>query len=91
MQEIFKLLIGVVFLALGIPIGYFLRRMTLDEQRAGQKWFRILVAISLLMGFYGLIIQVDWILFTFFFIAIVTSRSLIPKKISKKKVKKKKK
>lgn len=91
MKEIFKLLIGTVFLALGIPVGELLKKMTLDEQRDGQKWFRMLVTISLLIGLYGLIIQVDWILFTFFFIAIVTSRSLIPKKISRKKVKRKKK
>ncbi len=84
MQEFVKLSIGIVFLILGIPIGDYLKKLTEDEQKDGQKWFRILIAISVAIGFYGLIIGNDWLLFTLFFIAIVTSRSLITKKIKKK-------
>lgn len=86
MQEVFKLLIGLVFLVIGIPVGDFLNRLTKDEQKAGQKWFKILIAVSIAIGLYGLIVQDDTILFTFFFIAIVTSRSLVvnPKKRIKK-------
>ncbi|HIH52550.1 MAG TPA: hypothetical protein HA284_03385 [Nanoarchaeota archaeon] len=61
-----------------------MKKLTEDEQKDGQKWFRILIAISVAIGFYGLIIGNDWLLFTLFFIAIVTSRSLITKKIKKK-------
>jgi len=85
MQEIFKLLIGLVVLALGIPIGDFLKKLTLDEQKNGQKWFRLLISFSIAIGFYGLFTGNDWILFSFFFIAIVTSRSLI---VRNKKIKK---
>ncbi len=91
MQELVKLLIGVVFLILGIPIGDYLRRITLDEQESGRKWFKILIAFSVAIGFYGLIIGNDWILFTMFFIAIVTSRNLVPLKVKEKKIKKDKK
>ncbi|PIO01160.1 hypothetical protein COT60_01910 [Candidatus Pacearchaeota archaeon CG09_land_8_20_14_0_10_30_9] len=84
MQELVKLSIGIIFLILGIPIGDYLKKLTEDEQKDGQKWFRILIAISVTIGFYGLIIGNDWLLFTLFFIAIVTSRSLITKKIKKK-------
>ena len=84
MQEFVKLSIGIIFLILGIPIGDYLKKLTEDEQKDGQKWFRILIAISVAIGFYGLIIGNDWLLFTLFFIAIVTSRSLITKKIKKK-------
>jgi len=77
MQEIFRLLIGVAVLAMGIPIGDFLKKLTLDEQKDGQKWFRLLISFSIAIGFYGLFTGNDWILFSFFFIAIVTSRSLI--------------
>ncbi|KHO49001.1 hypothetical protein J4412_02135 [Candidatus Pacearchaeota archaeon] len=84
MQELVKLSIGIIFLILGIPIGDYLKKLTEDEQKDGQKWFRILIAISVAIGFYGLIIGNDWLLFTLFFIAIVTSRSLITKKIKKK-------
>ena len=84
MQELVKLSIGIIFLILGIPVGDYLKKLTEDEQKDGQKWFRILIAISVAIGFYGLIIGNDWLLFTLFFIAIVTSRSLITKKIKKK-------
>ena len=84
MQELVKLSIGIIFLILGIPIGDYLKKLTEDEQKDGQKWFRIFIAISVAIGFYGLIIGNDWLLFTLFFIAIVTSRSLITKKIKKK-------
>ena len=79
MEEIIKLIIGVAFLALGIPIGNFLRKQTEDEQKAGRIWFKILTTIGILGGFIGLIIRKDWVLFTFFFIAIITSRSLVSK------------
>ncbi|PJE81819.1 hypothetical protein COU58_00640 [Candidatus Pacearchaeota archaeon CG10_big_fil_rev_8_21_14_0_10_32_42] len=82
MQEILKLFFGVVILTLGIPIGNFLKKQTLDEQKDGQIWFKILITLGILGGFVGLVIKEDWVLFTFFFIAIVSSRNLIinPKK-----------
>ena len=76
MQELIRLIIGIVVLLLGIPIGNFLARVTNDEQEKGQWWFRFIILLALIGGFVGLIIGNDIILFTFFFIAIVTSRSL---------------
>jgi len=76
MQEIFKLLIGIVVLILGIPIGNFLAKQTKEELKEGKKWFKLLITLSLIGGFIGLIIGNDILLFTFFFIAIVTSRSV---------------
>ena len=76
MQDLFKLLIGIMVLLLGIPIGNLLAKVTNDEQEKGQKWFRLIIFLALIGEFAGLIIGNDIILFTFFFIAIVTSRSL---------------
>jgi hypothetical protein len=76
MQEIVKLAIGILALFLGIPIGEILASRTKEELRKGREWFRIIVIIGLIGGFSGLIIGNDIILFSFFFIAIVTSRSL---------------
>jgi hypothetical protein len=76
MQEIIKLLIGIGVLLLGMPIGNFLARVTNDEQEKSQKWFKFIVFLGLIGGFTGLIIGNDIILFTFFFIAIINSRSL---------------
>lgn len=82
-----KLLAGIIFLILGFPVGNLLREKTKDEQKQGRIWFKILTAIGMLGGIVGLVIGKDWILFTFFFIAIVTSRSLIHEDRKKNKKK----
>lgn len=76
MQEIIKIFIGVLVLALGFPIGSYLARITKEERKDGQKWFKAIVWISLAGGFVGLVIGNDILLFSLFFIAIVTGRSL---------------
>ncbi len=76
MQEIIKILIGIGLLALGIPIGNYLSRATKEELKSGQKWFKLIIIASLVGGIIGLVIGNDILLFSFFFIAIVTSRCL---------------
>ena len=76
MLEIVKILIGIGVLILGIPIGNILARFTKEELKAGKKWFKIIIILSLVGGFVGLIIGNDVLLFSLFFIAVVTSRSL---------------
>ncbi len=79
MNELIKILISVIVLFLGIPIGNILRKYTQDEIKQGEKWFKLLTLICLIGGFIGLIIGNDWLLFSLFFIAIVSSRSLVIK------------
>jgi len=76
MQELIKLMMGIIILALGIPIGNFLAKITKEELKSGKKWFVIIIFAGLIGGFVGLIIENDTLLFGCFFIAIVTSRSL---------------
>jgi len=76
MQEIIKILIGILVLILGIPVGNFLAKITKEELKSGRKWFILLVWIGLILGVFGLIVGNDILLFTGFFIAIVTSRSI---------------
>jgi len=76
MQEIFKLLIGVVFLALAFPIGDILARKTKEELKQGRIWFKLIVYASLAGGVVGMLIGNDVLMFSFFFMALVTSRSL---------------
>jgi len=76
MQQIINLLIGIFILILGFPIGNFLAKITKEELSSGQKWFKLIIILSLIGGFVGLIIQNDVLMFSLFFIAIVTSRSL---------------
>jgi len=79
MQEIIKLLIGILVLILGFPIGLFLAKQTKEELKSGQKWFRLIIFFSLAGGFFGLILRNDILMFSLFFIAVVTTGSLKPK------------
>jgi uncharacterized membrane protein YfcA len=76
MQEILKIAIGIAVLLLGIPIGSYLARKTKEELKEGQKWFKLIIIISLICSIVSLITQNDTLFFSFLFIAIVTSRSL---------------
>ena len=76
MNEMINVIIGIIILLLGIPIGNFLAKITKEELKDGKFWFRLIIMISLISGFIGLVINNDVILFSFFFIAVVTSRSL---------------
>jgi len=85
MQEIFKILIGIIILILGFPIGNLLARYTQEELKSGKIWFQLLIILSLIGAILSLIFKQDAILFTCLFIAIVTSRSLVIPKVKKKK------
>ena len=76
MQQIIKITIGILFLLLGIPIGSYLAKITKEELKDGQKWFKLIIILSLISGLIGLIFGNDIILFSSFFIAVVTSRGL---------------
>ncbi len=89
MQEILKLIIGIGVLILGVPIGDILARNTPEELKEGKKWFYLILLVCFIGAVFSLIISNDALLFTFLFIAIVTSRSISYKE--KRKVKKKEK
>jgi len=76
MEEMIKILIGIFVLVMGVPIGNLLAHSTKEELKKGQKWFKLIIFVSLFLGFAGLVIGNDFLMFSSFFIAIVTSRSL---------------
>jgi len=80
MQDLIKILIGIIVLFFSVFIGNLLAKFTKEELKSGQGWFRIIIMLSLIGGVIGLIIRNDILMFTMFFIAIVTSRSLKVKK-----------
>ena len=91
MIEVYKLLIGIAILVLGWFIGNFLARITKEELRQGRKWFKLIIILSLIGAVVSLAFREDVLLFSFLFIAVVTSRSLVKeKKKRNKKVKSKK-
>ena len=76
MEGYVQLLIGILFLLAGVPVGNFLAEKTKEELAENQKRFRTLIIISVSGSVAGIILKNDIVLFSFLFIAIVTSRSL---------------
>ena len=87
MQEIIKISIGIAVLLLGIPLGSYLARITKEELKQGKRWFRRIIVVSLACSVVSLIIGNDFLFFSFLFIALVTSRSLLPRHPKKKNLK----
>ena len=83
MNELISFVVGIVVLLLGIPIGNYLAKETKEELKSGQRWFKLIVILSLAGAVVSLLLRNDALLFTFAFIAIVTSRSLRSKKKKK--------
>lgn len=76
MLEIINIIIGLIVLVLGVFIGDFLAKTTKEELRYGQLWFKLIIIISVICAVISLFLGNDTLLFSFLFIAIVTSRSL---------------
>lgn len=76
MQEVLKLLIGIIILLLGYPLGGYLAKETKEELKSGQKYFKIIILVSLFSCVVGLFLRDDVLFFTSVFIGLVTSRSL---------------
>ncbi|MFA5953500.1 MAG: hypothetical protein WC812_02825 [Candidatus Pacearchaeota archaeon] len=76
MEEWLELVIGIVVLILGIPIGHFLAKATKEELNSRKNLFKIIIIFSLILSIICLIFQQDFLLFGFLFVAIVTSQNL---------------
>jgi len=76
MQQLYSYLIGILVLILGFPIGSYLAKLTKEELKPGQKWFKLIILISFICAIISTIFRIDSLLFAFLFIVIVTSRSL---------------
>jgi len=76
MADIINIIIGIIVLFLGIPIGNYLSKFTRDELKSGQRWFKLIIIFSLIIAFIGLFIGDDVLFFSFLFITIVTGGSL---------------
>jgi len=84
MPEVITLLVAVIVLLLGIPIGNYLAKVTKEELKQGKRWFKVIVILSLAGALISLILRNDALFFTFLFVAIVTSRSLESRRKLKK-------
>ena len=80
MQEIVRILIGIAVLIFGVFIGNLLAKSTKEELKSGQGWFKIILILGMAGAIIGLIIKNDILLFTFLFLTVITSRSIIKTK-----------
>lgn len=88
MEEIIKIMIGIVFLVFGFFLGNYLAKITKEELNKGQKWFKIIIILGFIGSLISLILANDMLFFSFLFIIIVSSRSLLNKnKIRNRKLK----
>lgn len=73
---IFEILVGILVLIMGIFIGDFLAKLTKEELKEGQVWFKLIIVKSFFGVILSLILKNDVLFFSFLFIVMVTSRSL---------------
>jgi hypothetical protein len=73
------ILIAILILLLGFPVGNFLAKMTREELKDGKVWFKLIMLTCVIGTIASLVIRNDVLLFGFLFIMIVTSRSLLKK------------
>jgi len=71
-----EFLIGGILLLIGIPIGNVLAKLTKEELKQGRGYFKLVIIFSFIGAIFSLIFRNDPFLFSFAFIAVVTSRSL---------------
>ena len=64
-------------LILGIPVGYWIAWLCRDELIEGRKWFRSIIAISVLLAIFFFSIRNYIIVSTMIFILIVSFVSLM--------------
>jgi hypothetical protein len=74
-----NILIAILILLLGFPVGNFLAKMTREELKDGKVWFKLIMLTCVIGTIASLVIRNDVLLFGFLFIMIVTSRSLLKK------------
>jgi hypothetical protein len=75
-MQLIQIVIGTFFLALGIPLGDLLARVTKEELKKGRVWFKLIIIFSFIGAIIFLILKNYTLLFIMLFTAIVASRSL---------------
>ena len=75
-MEYINFVIGIGVLIVGWFLGELIAKNTSEELQKGQKWFKLIVALSLIGALASLFFVNDVLLFTFLFMAIVASRSI---------------
>jgi len=70
-----ELVIGILVLILAFPLGSYLRKLTLDEQKQGKKWFFYIMILGVLGAIISLILRNDVLMFTSLFTSVIALQS----------------
>ena len=70
-----ELVIGILVLILAFPLGSYLRKLTLDENKQGKKWFFYIMILGIIGAVASLIFRNDVLMFTFLFTAVIALQS----------------
>ena len=70
-----ELVIGILVLILAFPLGSYLRKLTLDENKQGKKWFFYIMILGIIGAAASLIFRNDVLMFTFLFTAVIALQS----------------
>jgi len=70
-----ELVVGILVLILAFPIGSYLRKLTLDEQKQGKKWFFYLMVLGVTGAVVSLILRNDVMMFTSLFASVIALQS----------------
>ena len=76
MLEIYAIFIGISALVLGFPLGNMLAKITKDEMKKGQVWFKTIILLCAIGAIIALFLSNDYLFFSFLFFMIIASRSL---------------
>jgi len=71
------MLAEVLILISGIPLGFLIAYLTRDELVVGRPWFQFIIFLSIMLILLFVFLKDFTIVYTLFFIFIVTSISLI--------------
>lgn len=82
-----KMWVEILLLALAIPVGWLIAKLTKDERAMGTKYFVVLIIISILGAILFSIVGISYIAWTFGFMFVVSLISLIKsKKLTRSKI-----
>mgnify|MGYP001584158899 FL=1 len=71
-----EMILEIIILLLGIPVGYLIALMARDELKAGRKWFGVLVIASILGAVWFYLIGESVIVWSFGFVGVISAVGL---------------
>lgn len=72
-----EMLLEIIILLIGIPVGFLIAYLTKDELVAGRKWFKVLIIVFVLVGIWSVLTGWNVVAWTSAFIVVVSLVSFV--------------